>query len=103
MGEITLQQFCADAGMLLRDQPRGTAARLSRHFIAWWDGRSLVFAFLREDNEMLIEEEFDPFDLQWHEWADVFQRWLAAPVYEEFDEIEYWMRESPPFEAGRVE
>ncbi|MCG5077226.1 hypothetical protein [Paraburkholderia tagetis] len=103
MGEITLQDFCADASMLLRDQPRCTAARLSQHVIAWWDGRNLVFAFLREDNETLIEEEFDPFDLQWHEWAVAFQRWLAAPVYEGFDEIEHWMRESPPFEAGRVD
>ncbi|WP_042271347.1 hypothetical protein [Paraburkholderia heleia] len=103
MATNTLQEFYADAGMLLRDQPRGTAARVTQHIIAWWSGRNLVFAYLREDNVALIEEEFDPFDLQWDEWAAVFGGWCSKPVFERFDEIEQWIRESPPYEAGRIE
>jgi hypothetical protein len=103
MAMITLQEFCSDASMLLRDQPRGAAARLSQHVIAWWSGHAIVFAYLREDNETLIEEEFDPGDLRWDDWADAFQRWLALPAFERFDEIERWIRKSPPFESGRID
>lgn len=69
-------------------QPLGTAARLTRYVIAWWSGRDIVFAYLRQDNETLIDEEFDPGDLQWDEWVAVFEGWCSKPVFEQFDEIE---------------
>jgi hypothetical protein len=103
MSRLALAEFCADVGMLLRDEPRGTAARFADYMVAWWDGRRVVFAWLREDNPALIEEEFDPSDLQWDEWADAFLRWRTGPVFERFDEIEQWIRESPPHEAGHIE
>jgi hypothetical protein len=103
MVTTTLDSFCADVGMLLRDHPLGTAARLTQHIIAWWDGRSVVFAYLREENESLIEEEFDPLELSWSEWSAEFVSWLARRVFERFDEIERWILESPPHEGGRIE
>ncbi|RAR54549.1 hypothetical protein C7401_12445 [Paraburkholderia unamae] len=89
--------------MLLRDQPCGTAARLLQHVIAWGNGRNIVCAFLLGDNETLIEEEFDPFHLQWHDWSEAFQRWRVVPEFERFDETGHWIREPPPFETGHVD
>ena len=103
MATITLEQFCADAGMLLRDQPRGTAARVTQDIIAWWNGRAVSFAFLREDNAALIEEEFIVTDLDWEEWAPEFEGWRENPVFQRFAEVERWIQESPPYEAGSVE
>ena len=48
MDEVALEGFCADVGVLLRDQQRRTAARLTQHIIAWWSGRNVVFAYLRD-------------------------------------------------------
>ncbi|WP_321871164.1 hypothetical protein [Paraburkholderia tropica] len=42
--KTTQEQFVSDLAMLLRDQPRGTAARLDEYVIAWLDARHLVFA-----------------------------------------------------------
>ena len=103
MVTTTLENFCADVGMLLRDHPLGTAARVTPHIIVWWNGRSVVFAYLREENESLIEDEFDPLDLSWSEWSVEFVSWLARPVFGRFDEIERWIQESPPHEGGRIE
>ncbi|WP_321935185.1 hypothetical protein [Paraburkholderia sp. J8-2] len=98
MAQITLDAFVSDVGMLLRDQPRWSAAHLSRFVIAWWNGRSVEFAYLREDDEARIEEEFDPRDLDWSEWAEVFGSWLARPTFDRFEELERWIKESPPHE-----
>ncbi|WP_155837052.1 hypothetical protein [Paraburkholderia mimosarum] len=103
MAKITLEQFCADAGMLLRDQPRGTAARVTQDIIAWWNGRAVSFAFLRDDNAALIEEEFVVTDLDWEEWAPEFEAWRETPVFQRFAEVDCWVQESPPYEAGSVE
>jgi hypothetical protein len=100
MAQITLDAFVADVGMLLRDQPHGTAARVTQFIIAWWNGRSVDFAYLREDDETLIEEEMDPLDLDWGEWDDAFGAWLTHPTFARFEEIERWIQEAPPHEEG---
>lgn len=87
-------------GMLLRDQPLGTAADINEYTIAFWNGRELIWAWLRDDGSSLLEEEFD-LDLdRWEELAGDVEAWLAAPRYSVRPEILGWVKNSPPHESG---
>lgn len=76
---MTPDQFTAQLGMLLRDQPRGTAADLTDFAVAWWDGHSVVYAFLREDDSGLLDEEFELDDYELSDWSVPFCAWFNAP------------------------
>ncbi len=79
-------------GMLLRDQPPCTAAELWDDTIVFWNGRELVWAWLRNDVSGLIEEEFE-LDLdQWDALAGVVERWLEAPRYSVRPELKAWLK-----------
>ena len=39
-------------------------------------------------------------DLDWEEWAPEFEGWRENPVFQRFAEVERWIQESPPYEAG---
>jgi hypothetical protein len=96
MDVIRPDAFRRDLATLLRDLPRGVAARLTDYAVARWDGREVVFAHLREDDLRLIEEEFELRDRLWHEWADELTAWFREPRFERFEEIESWIADSPP-------
>ncbi|KAA0998123.1 hypothetical protein FVF58_45885 [Paraburkholderia panacisoli] len=100
MANTTADTFCSDLGIMLRDGPRGAAARRTDYVVAWWDGRQLVFAYLREDNQQLLEEEFELEDLLWDEWAAELTAWFRAPKFERLAEIESWIADSPPRDAS---
>ncbi|WP_321818394.1 MULTISPECIES: hypothetical protein [unclassified Paraburkholderia] len=85
------ENFVANLGMLLRDLPRGQVARLSEFVVAWWNAGQVVFAYLRDDNPDIIEEEFDLADVVWSDWENDFLGWLQAPSFEGRAEIMPWL------------
>ncbi|WP_430233500.1 hypothetical protein [Paraburkholderia tropica] len=94
--KTTQEQFFSDLAMLLRDEPRGTVARLDEYVIAWLDARHLVFAYLRDDDRHFVEEEFDLDDVVWDEWEAGFVAWSRDPVFEYREEIAGWLGDAPP-------
>jgi hypothetical protein len=86
--------------MLLRDLPIGTTADLSDFAVAWWNGRDVTYAFLRDDESGLIGEEFDLDDYQWGEWRETFSKWADSPKFSQRAEVKGWLMDAPPFEAG---
>lgn len=78
--------------MLLQDQPPCTAADLWDDTIAFWNGQQLVWAWLRDDESGLIEEEFE-LDLdQWDALAGVVGAWLESPRYSVRPELKAWLK-----------
>jgi hypothetical protein len=100
MTTLTIDQFRSQLSMLLRDLPRGTTAEVAEWAIAWWDGRQLAFAFLRDDGSGAIEEEFDLDDYVWPQWQQEFAKWVAEPRFSVRAELIEWLKDSPPYEAG---
>jgi hypothetical protein len=47
------KDFAQHVSMLLRDLPIGTTADLSDFAVAWWNGRDVTYAFLRDDESGL--------------------------------------------------
>jgi len=102
MGDLTPGACNDQIGMLLRDLPRGTVAELTDFAVAYWDGRRVVYAYLRDDRPDQIEEEFDPSDCVWLDLRPEFAAWLAAPRFSVRDEVMNWLKDTPPFdEASR--
>jgi hypothetical protein len=99
MTAMTLRDFESDLGMLLRDESRGTTADLTDLVVAYWGGNAVVYAYLRDDEGGLIEEEFDPEDLPWNEWQTPFSAWLASPRFSHREEVARWLADAPPCEA----
>jgi hypothetical protein len=101
-GEIpmTHHDFVRQLAMMLRDLPRGTTADLNDCMAAYWSGHSVVFAFLCERGTGVIEEEFDIDDYVWEDWRPTFESWLAQPVFSTRPEVEQWLNDAPPHEAG---
>ncbi|CAH2771962.1 MAG: hypothetical protein CBARDCOR_2101 [uncultured Caballeronia sp.] len=67
MSDLPPEAFDNQIGMFLRDLPRGTVAELTDFAVAYWDGRQVVYAYLRDDRPEQIEEEFDLSDCVWIE------------------------------------
>lgn len=97
---MKLENFKSQLSMLLRDLPVGTTADISDFAVAFWGGRELTFAFLRDDGSGRIDEEFDLDDYQWSEWEAEFSAWAEAPKFSERREVLEWIKDAPPFEAG---
>jgi hypothetical protein len=94
-------------GTLLRDRPRGTTAPrhhgttadINDYTVAFWNGRELVWARLRDDESGLIEEEF-LLDLEeWETVARDVETWLALPRYSACSELRGWLK-SPRTESA---
>ena len=98
MEDMTFRKFDVNLGMMLRDVPRGTTADLTDLVIAYWGGKGVIYAYLRDDGRGLVEEEFDPEDLLWEEWRDPFRMWLAAPRFSYRQEVAGWLSEAPPLD-----
>lgn len=101
MRELTFEAFHAQLRMVLRDLPPGIAAELSADMVAYWNGRQVVYAFLREDGGGQIDDEFEPEDYEWAEFRPVFAAWLASPKFAPRSEVLDWMKDAPPFDSGR--
>jgi hypothetical protein len=78
--------------MLLRDQPACTAADIWDDTIVFWDGRELVWAWLRDDESGLIEQEFVLDIDQWDVLAGCVEAWLEAPHYSVRPELQAWLK-----------
>jgi len=97
---MTFTDFRNQLAMLLRDMPRGTSADITDFAVAYWDGRQVVYAFLRDDGSGLVDEEFDLTEQEFDQWKDELEAWAATPKFSVRPEIAEWLMESPPFEAG---
>jgi hypothetical protein len=96
---MTEADFVANLGMLLRDQPRFTAADLTDWAVAYWDGDQVQFVFLDEEGECL-DEGFGLDDFVWEEWAEPFSSWLKRPVFSRRPQLQDWLMDAPPVDAG---
>lgn len=90
MTELTIERFESQLAMLLRDLPRGMVAELTDFAVAYWNGWEVVYAFLRDDNDGRIEEEFDLTAYVWEEWRPELTRWLAEPRFIPHTEVLDW-------------
>jgi len=97
---MTAHDFQAQLAMLLHDMPRSTSADITDFAVAYWDGRQVVYALLRDDGSGLIDEEFDLAEQEFEQWKDELEAWAAAPKFSVRPEIAEWLKESPPSEAG---
>lgn len=97
---MTFTDFRDQLSMLLRDLPRGTAADITDFAVAYWDGRQVVYAFLRDEGCGRIEEEFDLTEYEFEQWKDELEEWAKAPSFSVRPEILEWIKDSPPNEAG---
>jgi hypothetical protein len=82
------------------DQPRGTVAELTDFAIAYWNGRQVVYTFLREDAPTLIDDEFGLADYLWKEveWHRPLTNWLASPRFNPRTEVLAWTSNALPFD-----
>jgi hypothetical protein len=76
---LEFKSFKAHVAMLLRDLPRGTTADLTEVAVAYWNGRQLVGAYLRDNGR--IDEEFDFDENAWGNWREEFLLWFEAPRF----------------------
>ncbi|MDT8843799.1 hypothetical protein ParKJ_41095 [Paraburkholderia fungorum] len=97
---MTRHDFVRQLAMMLRDLPRGTTADLSDCMVAYWSGYSVVFAFLCDRGTGAIDEEFDIDDYVWEDWRPAFESWVADPVFSSRPEVNQWLMDAPPHEAG---
>jgi len=95
MAAMSLKNFDTNLGMILRDKSRGITADLTDLVVAYWTGKTVVYAYLRDDEAGPIEEEFDPEDLLWEEWRDGFSAWLATPRFSYRQEVAGWLMDAP--------
>lgn len=99
MTKLTLDQFKSQLAMLLQDIPSGTSADLTDFAIAFWNGCDVTYAFVDvEDGK--IEDEFDLDDYAWQQWQPAFSTWTEEPKFSVRREINLWLRDAPPHEAG---
>jgi hypothetical protein len=75
----TFTVFRAQLNMLLRDQPRGVTADLTDFAVAYWNGRQVVGAYLRDAG--LVDEVFDLDENAFEQWRDEFVAWLDEPRF----------------------
>ncbi|MEA3087674.1 MAG: hypothetical protein QOC89_5371 [Paraburkholderia sp.] len=94
------QDFVRQLAMMLRDLPVGTTADLNDCMVAYWNGYSVVFAFLGERGTGVVEEEFDIDDYVWDDWRPTFENWVSQPVFSSRPEVKQWLIDAPPHEAG---
>ncbi|MFM0572599.1 hypothetical protein PQQ88_30275 [Paraburkholderia caledonica] len=97
---MTRHDFVHQLAMMLRDLPQGTVADLSDCMVAYWNGYSVVFAFLCERGTGAVDEEFDMDDYVWEDWRPAFESWLAEPIFTSRPEVKQWLMDAPPHEAG---
>ncbi|CAB3733404.1 hypothetical protein LMG22037_05795 [Paraburkholderia phenoliruptrix] len=89
--EVAVAAFKLQVGMLLRDLPPGTVAELDGLSIAWWNGKDVVFAYLRDDDTEKVEEEFDLGDCEWQDRRAALEAWLKEPRYGLRAEVRDWV------------
>jgi hypothetical protein len=96
---MTEADFVANLGMLLRDQPRFTAAELTDWAVAYWDGDRVQFVLLDEEGQDL-DEGFELDDFIWAPLAEPFSSWLKRPVFSRREQLQDWLMDAPPLESG---
>ena len=96
---MTLTEFKSKLEAILRDAPPRTTADITDFAVAFWNGCHVIYAFLREDNSGLLDEEFDLTDNEWEQWHEDLTACMSAPRFSVRADVERWLRESPPCES----
>jgi hypothetical protein len=73
---------------------------LSDCLAAYWNGRTVTYAFLCERGSGAVGEEFNLDDYVWDEWQPTLKAWLAKPIFTFRPEVFQWLADAPPFDAG---
>ena len=94
---ITRVIFEQELTALLRGQPVGTTADLCDCMVAYWNGTSLVYAYLGAGK---VEDELDVDDSVWEEWRPNLERWHATPIFSVRDEVGRSMTEGASRASG---
>lgn len=97
---MTFEEFAAQLKMMLKDQPRGTAADLTDWAAAYWDGCQIVGIWRRADGSEKLDEEFELNEHWYGQHETELAHWLAHPNYSAPPELLEWLDDSPPCEAG---
>jgi hypothetical protein len=84
--------------MLLCDQPPGTTADLTDFAVAYWNGRELVGAYLRDKGK--LDEDFPVDENAFEQWRDDLVDWVAHPKFTRRPELLAWLARSPQRSAG---
>ncbi|SAL54991.1 hypothetical protein [Caballeronia humi] len=99
MASCEFASFRAQLAMFLRDLPAGTTADLTDVAVAYWNGKCLVGAYLRDGGR--IDEEFDFDENAWGNWQDEFIHWLSAPRFSERWDLKQGLDNARPPAHGR--
>ena len=97
---MTLDDFKSQVAAVLRDAPRCTTADLTDFAVAFWNGRDVVYAYLRDDLSGALDEEFNLSDNEWEQWHDDLVAWIGRPLFSVRPEVNDWIKDAPPNEAG---
>src|SRR5258708_7795644 len=93
---MTLDDFKSQLTAALRDAPLPMTADITDFAVAFWNGRQVVYAYLRDDNNGLLDDEFDLTDNEWQQWHEDLAAWLRKPVFTVRPDVERWLKKSPP-------
>jgi hypothetical protein len=93
---MTRDDFENKLAMILQDVAYGTTADLTDRAVAYWNGRRLVYATLRDDGSGLTGKEFD-LGAQWPEWRAWLEAWMNEPTFSVRPELRpLYEAEAPP-------
>lgn len=97
---MTFARFEEQLGVMLKEQPQGTAADLTEWAAAYWDGCQVVGIARRHDGSKRLDEEFDLNEHWYLEHEGEALQWLVDPIYTRPPELIEWLGDSPPCESG---
>jgi hypothetical protein len=98
MTDMTFAQFECQLAKLLQEIPFGTSADLTAAVVAFWDGHQVTYLRLSEDGR--LGDEFDFTKHEWDQWRGDLDEWIEAPVFTVRHELNKWLKDAPPYEAG---
>jgi hypothetical protein len=88
---LSSRQFELHLAEALGAMPPGTTADLTDCIVAYWNGKSVAYAFLCGDGSGKVDEDFDLDDYVWAEWHPSFAEWLAKPTFSVRTEVRDWV------------
>jgi hypothetical protein len=92
--QLTIDQFKTQLAELLRDLMPCTSADLTDNAIAYWDGRKVVYCYLKDDSD-LIDKEFELDNRLWKDWEEYLSEWMVEPTFSVRPELQDRLNQAP--------
>jgi hypothetical protein len=92
--QLTIDQFKTQLAELLRDLMPCTSADLTDNAIAYWDGRKVVYRYLKDDSD-LIDKEFELDNRLWKDWEEYLSEWMVEPTFSVRPELQDRLNQAP--------